>query len=365
MARKPFDLFAVTAALTVFAMVCVQSKQARACYSVAAGKDCSLDGAVLAGHLEQNLAGDYVIYTKVPRQEREPGEKVTLKSGVEIPQVEVTWGFLWSQIPGRTFSDGYLNEWGVSVFSDWCPSRYTGGALTGDITYWLRRLIAERAQTAREGVEIAGALVEEHGYGGDGRTYIVADPDEVWLMAVVNGHQWLAQRVPDDQVAVIANVYTIQEVDLDDTDNFLASPDIITFAAGQGWYDPKGGQPFRFREAYGQQGATDDRQRQGLTWFTGGNPGVDDLDLPFSVMPAEGGSLKPADFIEHLREILNAGTDISRTNEGSVVQLLNWLPPEVGAVHWRTTSTPSHSLLAPWYAGVTDPPEVRFLEAAG
>ena len=70
----------------------------------------------------------------------------------------------------------------------------------GGIGYMLRRLVAEKAKSAREAVTIAGGLVEKFGYTGSGRTYTLADKNEAWMMAIIQGRHWFAQRVPDDEV---------------------------------------------------------------------------------------------------------------------------------------------------------------------
>ncbi len=137
----------------------------------------------------------------------------------------------------------------MTVASDNCPSREDKPELTdGGIGYMLRRLVAERARTAREGVLLAGKLVERFGYIDSGRTYIIADPDEGWLFCVVNGKHWLARRVPDNEVAMVANTYTIRAVNLRNKANFLASADIVDYAKSRGWYDPQTDGPFDFRQ---------------------------------------------------------------------------------------------------------------------
>jgi len=61
----------------------------------------------------------------------------------------------------------------------------------------LRRIMAEKARSAREAVQLAGQLVETYGYRGSGRTYSIADKNEAWMLAVIKGRHWLARRVPD------------------------------------------------------------------------------------------------------------------------------------------------------------------------
>ncbi len=188
-----------------------------ACFSIVVGKNASADGCVLVAHNEDDSPPQVVNHHKIPRRSHAPGEVVTLRNGGTLEQVPETWAYLWSEMPGPDFSDSYLNEWGVCVTSDNCPSREDRGELTdGGIGYMLRRLVAERARTAREGVQIAGELVERFGYVASGRTYVIADPQEGWLFCVVRGKHWLAHRVADGQVAMVANTFTVRKVDLSD-----------------------------------------------------------------------------------------------------------------------------------------------------
>ena len=116
-----------------------------------------------------------------------------------------------------------------------------------------------------------GSLVERFGYIDSGRTYVIADPREAWLVAVVRGRRWVAQRVPDDRVVIQPNVYVIGEVDLADRENFRASPDLVSYAVSRGWFDPAAGAKFNFRIVYQtpKRTAPDPRQFRGQELATG------------------------------------------------------------------------------------------------
>jgi len=369
------------------------------CSSLAVGNLATVDGSVLTGHNEDNGSRANCMHV-VPRVMHEPGETITLWTGSVIDQVEgETWSYLWSELANCTFSDTYLNEWGVSIFSD------NAGSMKGtshyDLTqngigYWLRRLVPERAKTAREGVLIMGQFVEELGYiqsyrrpdqserSAGGRNYIVADPNETWIFVVGCGKYWGAQRVPDDEVAFVPNYISIREMDLEDDDNFLACPNLVQHAIDEGWYDPTSG-PFDFAKVYN----TEDTQTSlgnklrhwgALRLLTGVEyPDMD--DLPFSVVPNR--KLSKEDVAEvtrchyegtewawdpalgythpHSYELAD-GTEIrtictGSTDESSIMQLRSDMPWFVGNVYWRTECRPCSSVYVPWYSGILSVPE--------
>lgn len=219
------------------------------CYTIAVGKNATASHTVLVGHNEDDWGDLIVNIYKVPPADHKPNEKITLLNGTQIPQVSHTNGYLWWDTTTEKFGGYYLNQYGVSIASNACPSKED--TATGNIGFYLRRIIAERAHTAREGVKIAGKLISSIGYTSSGRTYCISDPKEIWLLAVVKGHHWLAERVPDDSVAIVPNYYTIETVNLRDTTDFLASPGLVQYAVLRGWYVPKRGKIFNFKNVYG------------------------------------------------------------------------------------------------------------------
>jgi len=352
----------------------IYSPSILACNALVVGNKASADGSVLFGHVEQN-GGRYILnFRKIPRRQYEKGSLVTLRNGGTLPQVEETYAFLWSQNPSLVFSDTYINEWGVAISSNACPSREDslrklverGDIVDGGIDYMLRRLIVERVKTAKDGVMLAGELIEKFGYPALGRTLTIADPNEAWLLSMVRGKHWVAQRVPDDAVVILPNVYIIGEIDLEDTDNFLASPDIIDYAVQRGWYDPECGEPFSFRSAYGPPGSAgriDPRQQRAQNLVLGKDAEPSDGEpLPFSIEPDH--KLSVQDIIRILRD---HGDEKGRgrlcnssSQEAAVFQLRNWLPKEIGCIYWKTSAEPCTSVLLPWYIGITETPASYF-----
>ncbi len=354
----------------IFALL-AQSVPAWACFSIVVGKNASADGCVLVGHNEDDEAPQIVNHHKVPRRIYPAGATVTLRDGGVLQQVPESWSYIWSEMPGMLFSDSYVNEWGVTVCSDNCPSREDRPELTdGGIGWDLRRLVAQRAKTARKGVLLAGRLVERFGYVDSGRTYIIADPNEGWLFCVINGKHWLARRVPDDEVAMVANTYTVRTVALKDTGNVLASKDILEYAKSRGWYDPAAG-AFDFAAVYANPQAANHpnntgRQWSGLRYITTETltPGP---NLPFSVVPRN--KLGAADVMQILRHDKETESGpvpadspflcslcSGATQTSFVAQLRRGVSAEIGIVYWVCLASPRTSFYIPFHFGIADFP---------
>lgn len=349
------------------------------CFSIVAGKNASADGSVLFAHNEDDTPPQIVNWYKVPRLQYQPEDFLILKNGARVLQVSQTWSYLWLEMPGMDFSDSFFNEWGLVIASDACISREKEGELKeGGIGYELRYLMAARARSAREAVKIAGKLISEYGYNSSGRSYILADPSEAWVLAVVRGKHWVAQRVPDDEVMVIPNYYTIREINLADSANFLGSPDLIEYAIEKGWYIPSSDKAFRFCEVYNSPVSAENMVNIRRMWR-----GVNLLAnqtfemsafFPFSFKPAK--RLAVSDLFAVLRDHyentpydLTSGyqtgsphyTDESTicadaTQYGFVAQLRTWMPVEIGAVLWWAPGRPCSHIAFPWYCGITEIP---------
>lgn len=372
-------VFLVFAANDVFAQY--HEHEIFDCYTILVGKNATVDGSVFLAHNEDDNGKQLVDWYKVPGVKHKKGEKVKLKTGAEIDQVEETYSYLWLEMPGMSFSDSYMNEWGVTVVSDGCSSRENEGEIIdGGIGYMLRRIMIERAKTAREAIIIAGEIIQKTGYASSGRTYCIADPNESWMMAVVKGKHWVAQRIPNDHVAIIPNYYTIGEIDLNDAENFFYSPDIVDYAIKKGWYDPSSGKEFNFRKAYAHQSGLNNLGNLGRHWA-----GINLLskkrfkindEFPFSFRPKM--KISSQDLMKVLENhfegsVLQMTPDNNRGNPhknsitcicpainqyGFVAQLRSNMPPEIGCVMWLAPRRPCIQPFIPWYLGITQIPDI-------
>lgn len=113
----------------------------------------------------------------------------------------------------------------------------------------------QRAGTAREAIRVIDAMLQEFGYIDEGETFSIADKDECWIMELIGkgpgrkGGVWVARRVPDGMICAHANQSRITTFPLNDPENCLYSPDVISFAREMGYFSGKD-EDFSFREAY-------------------------------------------------------------------------------------------------------------------
>lgn len=372
-----------------FCLVPVSSESG--CSALIAGKNTTADGSILFAKTEDDKAESIDFLWRIPRRRHEPGSMVKLMNGGTVPQVEETYAFFWDQCPGTPWSNFVVNEWGVSLGSDACPSREDsvsavearGDLVDGGIGFELRMILAERARTAREAVGMAARLLDTYGYHGSGRCLHIVGPKEAWQLQMVRGRQYVARRVRDDEVAVTANTYTIREVDMDDAENFVCSPRLVEYAVERGWYDPESGAPFDFARAYADPGSYDNPRNTDRTW---GMARLLDEDYPLTWEEARSGIMGPAVEPDHeitLDEVMAIFRDhyegtaldesnaygisphetpirticCNRSHRTTIVQLRESMPADIGTVIWRALEPPCLSGFVPWYLGVRRIPE--------
>ena len=244
-------------------------------YGVYVGKELTETGHVLIGGTGEEVSSHWLEIV----DGAEHPEGATVRVGVteeanipgelfEIPQARRTARYIamyYTEFRGfpPPLVNGGLNEHRVAVRDIWSPSRAELVDMTPTpqrgLSYSdLARIVMERARTAREGVELIGELIEEHGfatYGGN--SHLIADPDEGWVVIQFAGGEglWVAERLGPRDIRVSFPGY-IGEIPQDFVahPNYMGAPHLIDFAVDQGWYDPDGGDPFDVHEVYGLQG---------------------------------------------------------------------------------------------------------------
>lgn len=223
---------------------------AHPCTNFLIGKKATTDGSTLISY----SADSYNLYGELyhwPAATHQPGTMLKIyewDSGKylgEIPQATQTYNVI-----------GNMNEHqlaiGETTFGGRPELQDTNGIMDyGSLIY----TTLQRAKNAREAIHTMTSLVAEHGYYSSGESFSIADPNEVWVMEMIGkgvgnkGAVWVAVRIPDDCVSAHANQARIQQFPLNDPDNCIYSPDVISFAKEKGYYKGKD-KDFSFAQAY-------------------------------------------------------------------------------------------------------------------
>ena len=316
----------------------------KGCTTLAVGSSATVDGSVMATHSNDGEGTTDPRLVRVPARDHNPGDERPIWESPEtypryvgyergpsiyfpencqagkyncasfepigyIPQVNHTFAYF-----EQTY--GTMNEKQVALSESTCSSVFVaralnkvgGGALLS--IDQLSQIAMERASTAREAVQLMGALGEQYGFYGPSASFeggaeslMVSDPKEAWVFHILadptgTSAIWAAARVPDDSVAVVsskkggsnttaffvaatvldikhdpllpatvhslscfhpfihssihsyqvANMFSIREMDLADSANFLGRMDMWDLAEEQGLYTP--GEPKDFTRTF-------------------------------------------------------------------------------------------------------------------
>ena len=351
------------------------NKPLSGCMTILVGRQASATGEVLVGHNE-DAPGRFTMQTHlVNKRHRHAGRMAKFEpnlSEVELGQIRTS--LFWNE--AKTFSDDYsssafcdlyVNGHGVVICSNNCAdSREDNPELfNGGIGYGLRRLVAERSHNAKDALEIACALVDKYGYASSGRSYAFSDKDEIYVMQIVNGKHYAIQRVPDDEVAVIPNHYTIREPE----NKTRSQKELIDYAIQRGWYKPEDEQ-FEFSRVYQateSYGLTKNTYRHVkafeilLEMDLSGLLKTEWQSLPFSIKPANKVS------VSTLKKILRSHNENSLSHFDKPISICNIDTLESTIVKirhnpdrvliYKALGRPCYSPYIPWYFGISSDPE--------
>jgi dipeptidase len=318
-----------------------------------------------------------------------------------------------------------MNEYQVSIGETTYGGRHELKDSTGMIDYGSMMDIAlQRAKSAREAIRVMGDLVKEYGYYSEGESFSIADPNEVWIMEMIGkgtkmvyekrgtdsilvnankGAVWVARRIPDGYICGHANQARITTFPLDDPENCIYSPDVISFARKQGYFNGKDA-AFSFSDTYAPLDFGGARWCEARVWAAfnrvNGDMGKyldyamgENLEnrMPLWIKPDH--KLSVSDVMDLMRDYFQdtpmdmtkdwgAGpfkcivrwrplswevdgvtyfneraTSTQQTGFSFVAQMRSWLPDPVGGINWFGVDDTYSTVYSPMYCGITDVPE--------
>lgn len=133
-------------------------------------------------------------------------------------------------------------------------------------------VILSEAATAKEGVELLLSIYDKVGCN-NGSGIFIADHNEIWYIENVTGTQYVAVKLNDDVVFAQPNQSVIGLIDLDDTENVIASEKLIALAMEAGSYvGDEAANTIDYVASYNASQVASRRMVDALTFF---DPAVD------------------------------------------------------------------------------------------
>jgi dipeptidase len=399
---------------------------ARPCTNVIVSRGASQDGSVLVSY----AADSHTIYGELyyqPARDWKPGSTIQIYDWDTFKPLGVI-----DQVSHTYQTVGNMNEFQVIITETTWGGRPELEDKNGGIDYGSLIYIAlQRSKTAREAIGVIVALANQYGYASEGETFSIADKNEAWIMELVGkgmnmrngvntqkGIVWVAMRVPDGAICAHANQARIGKFPLDDPENCLYAPDVISFARRKGYFEGLD-EDFSFKKAYcpadfGMVRGCDARAWSAYNiltdgWFSfydeNGNAVTRDAysyldyvmgrdleaDMPLFVFPRKKAGVKevadvmrdhfegtPMDMTQDIGAGGNAlpyrwrpmeftvdgktyvnerAIATQQTGFWMVGQARNYVPDVVGGILWFGTDDAATSYLTPIYTSVTKVPE--------
>ena len=317
-----------------------------------------------------------------------------------------------AQVPYTFQTVGNMNEHQLIIMETTFGGREGLDNKDGIIDYGsLIYITLQRARTAREAIRTIDELVQTYGYCSEGETFSIVDKDECWIFEIVGkgeqkGAVWVAVRIPDGMISAHANQSRIHHFPLNDPENCLYAPDVISFAREKGFFNGKD-EDFSFCDAYCPAdwgalrgcearvwsafrllGGSNFDDAKYLDFASGENPAN---KMPLCIRPEKKVTVKAlADVMrDHYEGTAfdfseEAGAGVSRvpyrwrpmsfeldgkeymferaiatqqTGFWYLGQARSWLPDEVGGVLWFGVDDAATSALTPIYTCISQVPE--------
>ncbi len=227
------------------------------------------------------------------------------------------------------------------------------------------------APTAKEGIIHLGKMIEQHGVA-EGFGVALFDKNEIWYLETACGHRWLACRIPDKAYFITGNQSRFIEYNPNDTNNYLASADLIEFAQKHNLYDAKT-EEFNFHKAYIGDTELDKTYNYPRVW------GVQQMLSPSiknevdkNTFPVYAEAENPIT-VEQVKQVFRyhyQGTEhdpyfnnnpkeeyrpisIFRTLETHILQIRPNLPQEIGNINYIAMGMAALGVFIPFYQGTS------------
>ena len=244
-------------ALLLSAVVAAGSvTSAGACTGMYIGSEESANGSTFVGRSEDIGKLYDKVFEVIPAADHADGDMYEGGDGFSMPYPARTYRFTVMRdsvkagdtifnadgsIASIAFGEAGMNEKGVAasatVSTDYNAAAKAADPLNVDgglCEVSLNSVILMQAESARDGVKKLAAIIDEYG-SGECNSITISDANEVWDFETLSGYQYVAVRMPKDKVSVNPNMVVMNEIDVSDKENVIASPDLISLPQEKGF----------------------------------------------------------------------------------------------------------------------------------
>ena len=229
---------------------------AGACCGLYIGSDETVTGSTYVGRSEDIGKLYDKVFEVIPAADHAAGAMFEDSYGFSMPYPAHTYRYTVmrdSVNRGETMTDANgniieiaygeagMNEKGVAVSAtvstDYNKAAEAADSLNEDsglCEISLNSVILMQADSARDGVEKLAKILDKHG-AGECNSLTISDADEVWDFEILSGYQYVAVKMPKDKVSVNPNMVIMNEIDTADTENVIASKDLIALPQEKGF----------------------------------------------------------------------------------------------------------------------------------
>lgn len=363
-------------------------KKMSSCTAMLVGKNATIDGSTIIARDEDAEDGVNPKTFKVFPAKDYTGEHYVSKYNGLTVDMEGQ-GCRFTATPNGVPDEGRWDEQGInehnvamsSTETEMTNARVLGhdplvkdGVNEDSMLY----LVLPFIKSAREGVQRLGHLIEKYGTG-ETNGIAFSDHDEVWYLETAGGHQWVAQRIPDDAYAIAPNIMCIEEIDFDDPDNYMYASGIREFVE-KFHLNPNPG-TFNFRNIFGTQDEADAYYNTPRSWYGQKlfTPSLEQDPTSQNIPFIQHAEKKIA--VEDVEQFLSShyngtpydpmGTYASGTPEeqrkfrsialdrnqsSCILQIRNDVPAEYAAIQWINFGFYCYSPYVPFFTNINDTP---------
>ena len=173
---------------------------------------------------------------------------------------------------GEAYAEAGQNEKGVAMTAT-VSTGYNKNAKAADRLVWdgicevsMTSILLGGAASAKEAVELLAEIIDKYG-SGECNSIMISDAKETWYFEIVSGHQYAAVKMPDNKVSVQPNIMLLGVIDVNDTENVVASANLVSLPQEKGFLVTDESGKIDVTATYGSPSGSSKRYWQGMFYF--------------------------------------------------------------------------------------------------